>query len=138
MTKYVLLLPFLNEDEVYLTRMAQTHPIPGLRGLLNGYGGKIEGTETPDDAATREGDEELPFGKLDWVRVGYFHGGPHWEVYVFAKMLATDANVPLDGVQYALTELQYVEIVPNLRWILPLAHAKLHGYVQHFSISETP
>jgi 8-oxo-dGTP diphosphatase len=92
------------------------------RGKFNGIGGKIEAGETPWDAMCREFREETGANVSTWRQFAVlrWRGG---SVYFFeargSYQLFTTTAEPVVWVKIAA--LQELEIIPNLRWLIPLA-----------------
>jgi 8-oxo-dGTP diphosphatase len=96
------------------------------KGRLNGIGGKIEENETPAEAMQREFMEEtgVVIKKDNWNKLGVFKS-PNWIVHVFYQFTdkvvdiktTTEEEVILADVKYVMSRN---EILPNLRWLLPL------------------
>jgi 8-oxo-dGTP diphosphatase len=105
-------------------------------GKLNGIGGKLEPGETPMDAMHREWEEETGDKETrDWQRFCTFTVGPLLNppvaVIHFYRTLGTfsapdvnDAGEPLVWIKLdQAIRLGNNEIIPNLKWLLPLAFA---------------
>jgi 8-oxo-dGTP pyrophosphatase MutT (NUDIX family) len=114
------------------------------RGLINAPGGEIKERERPSEAMSREFKEEtgLPISELAWdpfLVEHAFHQPadalPNWhpyEVYYFRTTLKKDMpqivperndGEPTNwmGVRQVLFETFPVELVGNLKWIIPMA-----------------
>lgn len=95
------------------------------KGKLNGVGGHIEQGEHPNDAMTREFQEEtgLYVRKDRWERVVMMEGDK-WHVTFFKCVLT---NLDRHQIQ-TMTDEAVVEVqcdmpagmIPNLTWLLPL------------------
>lgn len=90
------------------------------QGRLNGVGGRIEPGETPEEAMVREFREEAG-ATVTWRRFCRVYG-EDYEVFYFSSQdpaairTMTDEQVgwyPLDNLPDS--------ILPNLKWLLPLA-----------------
>jgi 8-oxo-dGTP pyrophosphatase MutT (NUDIX family) len=124
------------------------------RGSCNGLGGKIEHGESPSQAMRREFFEESELQTLEsgWKEYAYLHGlnggreeggpyGVHFFAYhgqLTASELAEVANqhwhkfVKMPGEFESLTvvsvhELRYRRVLPNLKWLVPMAYNILKG-----------
>ena len=113
-----------NEDRSRVLLIKKMKPA-WQRGRINGVGGKIEPGETPEQAMVREFKEEVGIQHEDWerfvtlrnddvaYRLDFFRTvGPLGE----ARKMEEEAPVVL-----AINELYSSEVIPNLRWLIPLA-----------------
>lgn len=94
-------------------------------GRLNGIGGKVEEGETPIEAMVREFREEtgLEVGAGEWEHLATLTG-EGWKVLFFRAFTAiAGASSPTDEVvgRYALDDVSRLRVIPNLRWVVPLA-----------------
>jgi 8-oxo-dGTP diphosphatase len=95
-------------------------------GLLNGLGGRIEVFESSLQAMIREFKEESGYTFDEWERfcelrvgdsqVSFYRGFIDQDLYTFCSS-PTDEKVAV----YSLYDLDYLECVPNLSWLIPLA-----------------
>lgn len=128
MTEYVLGLLF-SDDGVVLIR--KDHP-PRQRGRLNGIGGRVRDDESPDAAMTREFEEEAGLTVPRWLRFCVLDL-PHVRVYCYRAVYATQANLrgrPEEtelASWYSLRALENSTLIPDLRWLIPMAEARLHS-----------
>lgn len=126
-TRYVagfLIAP--DEDRVLLIR--KTHP-EWQAGKLNGIGGKINHPESPAEAMYREFDEEAGLLIVDWQHFLTLNANPNGRVYFFrcfgtlellrSAQSQTDEHVQIRTISSLI--LTQSLMIPNLRWILPLA-----------------
>lgn len=102
------------------------------RGWLNGIGGKIEPGEDPAQAMAREWQEEVGGAPPAWRFFCELSGGGY-VVHFYAATIdiniddylagraANDIGERFDWVPF--DELGSHRVIPNLRWLLPLAFA---------------
>lgn len=124
MTEYVCGFAFdTDAQNVALIRKAR----PAWQaGKLNGIGGHVEPGETASAAMGREFLEETGLYTPGWRRFLHLTDGQlRWCVTFYRAF-----DVPLDKVEtrtdetvgvYCLDELPDMKVVPNLRWLIPLA-----------------
>jgi 8-oxo-dGTP diphosphatase len=100
------------------------------KGKVNGIGGKIESGEDSRDCIVREIQEEtgLITHKNNWQFAGK-NIAPDWEVDFYAYQYEhdeSDAHTVIDEKieWFSLTNLPE-NLIPNLRWLIPLALDKL-------------
>lgn len=109
-------------------------------GKLNGVGGKIEKGETPHEAMAREFEEEtgLATGRSDWRRICTISwpddqarvGSDDRARVVFFRSVYAGERPLYEAVRSQTDEpvmriplqaVQYLPVIPNLRWLVPLA-----------------
>jgi len=100
------------------------------RGYFNGIGGKVNTSESPLEAMTREFREEAGLDIEKWNRVISI-GNDEWHCEIYAsksddifnaKSLETE-KVNIIG----LHELDKYSLIPNLYWIIPLCQYSLNN-----------
>lgn len=110
------------------------------RGKLNGVGGKIEDTESPEQAMRREFLEEAGIDTDDWLRFATLGDDRGWIIHFFyakgdidrAKTL-TDESLML----FPLWKLPSDEkVIPNLTWLIPMALSMQHERIDYFEVTE--
>ncbi len=96
------------------------------KGRINGIGGHIEDSEIPKRAMAREFKEEAGCDGLKWRELGKVKGDGY-VLYLFTAQSSfahieskTDENVGW----YNIAHLQS-NILPNLKWLIPMANYKL-------------
>lgn len=133
MQKYVLGFLFTDncnnmEKEVALIR--KTHP-EWQKGKLNGIGGHIEEGEEPVDAMTREFKEETDAG-CDWKFFCTMVFDNDTIIYCFkSNSIAEIKTITDEDVNwYKIKDIvnsNNEDIIPNLRWLIPMALQKEDG-----------
>ena len=145
MTGYVVgfmfIEPYSYESQVLLIKKERPE---WQKGKLNGIGGHIEKDETAEDAMVREFEEETGFKteKKDWRRFCSLRGIKKeyivfFYVYIVKEkdreeiensvITTTDEEVEF----YYVDTLDHYNLIPNLKWLIPLALDKdeLDNYV---------
>ena len=112
-----------------------------MHGLYNGVGGHIEENESPLDAMKREFSEETTYSddKIDWKKFATLTNNTTFSVdfffacndVVFCIDSKTDEEVSViavkNGVFFDIYEEPMDNILPNLRWLIPMALSFEHG-----------
>lgn len=94
--------------------------------LLNGVGGKLEANELPRQAITREFAEEtgVQIAQKDWQALARLEGS-NFQVYFFFAVSekALEVATKTDGqvALYPVEQLFQLPVIPNVRWLIPLA-----------------
>jgi 8-oxo-dGTP diphosphatase len=111
------------------------------KGKLNGVGGKVEPGETQYEAMSREFLEETG---VDWDGEYWDHfatlTGDGFTVYFLSTTITnlrqvqtmTDEQVTVYGVN----TLPYLNTIPNLKWLIPMAISMQYESVSGFSVME--
>jgi len=130
--KYVLAFVF-DEYRESIILVKKTSP-EWQKGLLNGVGGKIEKDEQPINAMVREFKEET--GKLtdvqDWEYFGRIPTVYEGIIHLFTTSLSEELYyAPFTGTDdcylYSPDQLKREPIIPNLKWLIPMAMGFLDG-----------
>lgn len=126
MKHYVLGFAF-NSSESSILLVRKERP-EWMKGYWNGFGGKIEENETPEQAIRRECQEEIGHNDFIFEHVGTFVC-PGGTVYVFK------AITPHASIHYMQREDELLETfpiislpiprMPNLAWWIPLCLAPI-------------
>jgi len=120
LTDYVVGFLF-RADATELALIAKLKPA-WQRGKFNGIGGKIEPNELPIVAMRREFKEEAGADVQDWrlfATLNYRGGSVYFFEARGSYQLFTMTAEPVIWIK--LAELDKFEVIPNLRWLLPLA-----------------
>ena len=94
-------------------------------GLKNGIGGKVESFDSSVfDSIHREVLEESALDISEWKLVGSMNGQEGWRVDVFCTVyggLYSDASsVTKEKVEWHDVDRLPSDIIPNLRWLVPM------------------
>ncbi len=120
MNRYVVGYLFNEKGEVCLIEKKRPE---WQKGRLNGVGGHIEDGETPQQAMTREFEEEA--GAIaNWQQFCFIYG-PAYELYCFKSRDNVKVNTMTDEVisWYPVQELPE-NVLPILKWAIPMADYK--------------
>jgi 8-oxo-dGTP diphosphatase len=120
--RYVVGLLFDNNRN-YVVLIRKTHP-EWQNGNLNGPGGHIEEMETPEEAMMREFKEETGLEVALWDEVvTLYNYSLGWEVTFFRAFgdVSKVNSVTDEEVQIHSAGSLPSNVIPNLRWIIPLA-----------------
>lgn len=129
MTQYVCGFLF-NSTRSMVLLLTKRRGIPGLEwmgGKLNGIGGKINASETPETTMHREFLEETGLEVSKWQKFLTLHiNGNVVHFYrAFSKEVPTTDHFNQDVAEpialYRTHLLNRREMVSNLRWIIPMA-----------------
>lgn len=121
--KYVAGFLF-NENETHLALVKKQKGPVCIIGKLNAIGGKVEPKETPLVAMRREFEEETGVKIDDWRKFCKLGNGSTWVVYFYcafdnsAFQVKTKEAEPVDLYRHAEV---MDRVVPNLRWLIPMA-----------------
>jgi 8-oxo-dGTP diphosphatase len=142
MKNYVVGFLF-SPDSSYVVLIQKLKP-DWQRGKLNGVGGLIEEGETPHEAMVREFREETGYEFRDWksfltmdilvpeqVRLFFFRGRLSNETNATDIRSVTDEQVSW----FATAGLQFLgsdRIIPNLKWLIPLARSGDSGRIEMY------
>lgn len=139
MKKYVLGFLF-SEDTKYVVLIKKINP-KWQRGLLNGVGGKVEKQESFCDAMVREFKEEtgVLIKKQDWHCFSKINRPNFYEMNIYCAFsnLAFDVkSVEKEEVFILKKDELPNNIIPNLKWLIPLALDKQVDFSKPVLINE--
>ena len=130
---------FFEGDKVALIRKARPE---WQKGRLNGIGGKIESTESPERAMVREFEEETgartsitqwwPFAVLT---------GENFVVHFFStygNLSLLRSTTDEEVVVLPVADVTVYNSIPNLTWLLPMARSIPYESTHTFYIQEKP
>lgn len=133
MTEYVVGFLF-NRSRTHVILIEKKRP-SWQRGKLNGVGGKIESGETPHHAMKREFKEEtgMCIRRKKWNRMVVLVGAD-WKVHFFWAIgkLTNARTVTDERISICNTKLLPENVIPELRWLIPLCLDK--GFCGSISI----
>jgi len=129
-TRFVVGFLFDN-DKVALIK--KTHP-DWQRGKLNGIGGHMENNESPLDAIIREFKEEADLEVRNWEHYCTLSYSGDCILYFFAANIAPNSRIKSNTEEivnwYPLKQLDKLNVIPILRWLIPMAKYNLtHEHV---------
>jgi len=107
-------------------------------GKLNGIGGRVEDGETPDEAMRREFVEEVGIDCKSWKYFCTLSDERDWQIdffYSTGDVWSADTltdEVPQVCAVHALTS----KVIPNLRWLIPMALSMKHERIDYFEVQE--
>ncbi len=123
--KYYVTGFLFTKDSKYVVLIKKINP-KWQEGLLNGVGGKIEENESSLDAMSREFKEEtgVTIKAEEWINFSHIHrpGFYHLDLYYAHSELAFDVRT-IEKEEVHIVEVNNLpkNIVPNLKWLIPLA-----------------
>lgn len=139
-THYVVGFP-ISDDGISILLMHKKRP-DWQNGYINGIGGKMEGSESPETAMRREAKEEVTNLDMDWGKafiqlrfddaiLNCFSVAVPWDNLMKVKA-KTDEQVTV----YDIEELAGVDVIPNLNFLIPMARYHLfnQGILNYSSI----
>ena len=112
-----------NEDAHDMVLIRKTHPEP-QRGKLNGVGGRIDRDETPCEAMERAFTNEAGMVVKKWDLFCTQHRKDGGTIYFFKGFKAEGVirNSTAETVAiFPVSELRALDVVPDLRWLIPMA-----------------
>lgn len=140
MIKYVV--GFLFDESSSLVVLIEKQTPEWQKGKWNGVGGKLEAGETPLQAMVREFEEEAGLKIDDWNHYCTLHGR-NSEIHFFYSVVTAEKLMSVQTMtreQLGIWSLHRVAmenfpLLPNIRWILPMALMKLKGSPETYEIS---
>ena len=107
-------------------------------GKLNGIGGRIEAGETPDDAMRREFNEEVGIDCDSWKYFCTLSDEREWQIdffYAVGDVYSVETLTDEIPQVFSVNALPSM-VIPNLRWLIPMALTMKHERVTSFAIKE--
>lgn len=109
-------------------------------GRLNGIGGRVEEGETEHDAMCREFKEETGIATDNWSLFCVLRDARGWPVYFYYSLGNIYSAQALTDESPVIVEVRDIELdrrlIPNLRWLIPMALSMRFEKLSHFSIQE--
>lgn len=136
---------FLFSPDRSLVLLIRKHRPAWQAGKLNGIGGKIEPGETPRQAMAREFAEEAGVPIDGWREGVILEGSPTafdpdgWRGHFFAAFATPEEWAAVKTVTDECVERHPVralpeEVIPNLRWIIPLLLDDEHAIARAYAV----
>jgi 8-oxo-dGTP diphosphatase len=130
-TRFVVGFLFDDKDNVALIN--KTHP-EWQRGKLNGIGGHMEFDESPLNAMIREFKEEANLEVSNWNHYCTLSYSGDCILYFFTANILPNTDIKSNTEEivdwYPLKQIGKLNVIPNLRWLIPMAKYNLtHEHV---------
>ena len=125
-------------DGPFVLLLRKTHP-EWQAGRLNGVGGHIEDDESADEAMEREFLEEAGIRIKKWKHFASLSCPEKYMCHFFMSNYRKQYGEPRSKTEekiewVCLDDLMDAEVVPNLRWLVPLAlDSEVAGPVEIFT-----
>ena len=139
MKKYVTGFLFSN-DSKHIVLIEKLNP-DWQRGYFNGVGGKIEPNESSVDAMSREFQEEtgVDIPTSAWTCYAKIHRPEDYDldVYFAHSDLAFEVKtIEQEKVHIVSINELPEKLIPNLRWLIPLALDKQADFIEPIQLQE--
>ncbi|OGO36950.1 MAG: hypothetical protein A2147_09735 [Chloroflexi bacterium RBG_16_57_8] len=135
MNKYVV--GFLFDTRGRVALITKNRPA-WQKGRLNGIGGHIENDETPEQAMVREFREEAGCDGLAWRQYCVVRGNVYeLNVFTARSELAEIRSTTDEMVGWYSIDRLPDNVLPNLRWLIPMADYELPIKAEIVHESET-
>lgn len=128
MTDYVCGFAFTHtHHETNVALIHKRHGPDVVVGRLNGIGGKIERGETIHEAMVREFKEEAGVLIPKWDPFCKMNVPPYGTVFMFSAIISSELAKEVRGredeeIQWVdVRKMPYYNVVPNLKWLIPMA-----------------
>ena len=110
-------------------------------GLFNGVGGKIEANEASCDAMTREFAEEtgVSIAPAQWTCYACIYRPNHYHVdvyFAYSELAYSVRSVEQEQVKLCKVDELPSNLIPNLRWLIPMALDKQADFSRPFTLVE--
>lgn len=109
-------------------------------GKLNGVGGRVEEDETEVEAMRRECIEETGIDCKNWQLFCVLRDARGWLVYFYYGAANIYAAQRLTDELPVIIECRDLDfdgrVIPNLRWLIPMAQSMRHESISYFNIEE--
>ena len=107
------------------------------KGKLNGVGGKYEPGETAEECIRRETLEETSLDIPEWTYVGEIQqeaGNVGFLAAVYKGNPRAAKKADYEEVEWFDIDALPSNIIPNLRWLIPISLEKVTGNLQSFMV----
>ena len=107
-------------------------------GKLNGIGGRIEEGETPEGAMRRECVEEVGIDCDTWNHFCVLSDARNWRIHFLSAVgpiMAASKMTDEEPEVVSAFALPF-DVVPNLKWLIPMALSMRFERISSFNVSE--
>lgn len=132
-----------DEDRRHVLLILKNRP-DWQKGRWNGIGGRIEDGETPLGAMRREFTEETGLIVNDWNKFAVLTDARGWAISFFwaigdvwaAQQVTDEVPRAFDLCSDDLRGINLINIIPNLRWLIPMALSMPLERCEQFVVEE--
>lgn len=126
-----------NPAETHVLLLNKNRPT-WQKGKLNGIGGRIEGYETALGSMRRECIEEVGLDVDSWIKFCVLSDERNWKIHFFSAVgPIRNAVAMTDEVPQCVSvfELPF-NVIPNLKWLIPMALSMRFERISSFDVRE--